>query len=167
MRLGLARSRAKFEQTESRNRARDTESGIIKPLSKYMRMYIYIHDWRDPTIAKLEQLYDPSGNGAINTGYNPNYPKWSVVLHSREARARPDVVRNLFNVARGGGWWFLRNSGNGCHAPNICSGNRSTLVLRETSLRAVDADRATFRNCNDVWNVVPALVTIILSNNQK
>lgn len=49
--------------------------------------------------------------------------------------ARADVVRNLFNVEG----VVLRNSGNGCHVPNICSGNRSTLVLRETSLRAVDA----------------------------
>lgn len=63
--------------------------------------------------------------------------------------------------------WFLRNSGNGCHIPNICSGNRSTLVLRETSLRAVDACRpCNFPTETTEGNVVAAvLVTIILSPN--
>lgn len=48
-------------------------------------------------MAKLDRLYDPSGNGAINTGYNPNYPKWSVV-EEEGSSARADVVRSLFNA---------------------------------------------------------------------
>lgn len=84
-------------------------------------------------MAKLDRLYDPSGNGAINTGYNPNYPKWSVV-EEEGSSARADVVRSLFNAGgrrekeRGEGVSLRNGCGNGCHVPNICSGNRSTLV---------------------------------------
>lgn len=81
--------------------------------------------------------YGPTGTGAINTGYNPNYLKWSGQLGNQSVA---DVVHKLFN----GTWSLAAKQRSTCHVPNICSGNRSTLVP-ETSLHALDVGRATFQ----------------------